>query len=234
LKDLTLNVGKPQFAPTSNKEMVLVLPFSIDNRGLYSLRAFNLTTVFSSAEGDEISRATSLLPVIPQGQNTTILHNATLNVDSLAKRDSVYIFDDGNLTCTVIAGLNFAELLPTHMAANVSFPWGAPFCDLELGTPRFAGGNSSHKTAKVPLSYENHAAFDVTGNLSVRFIGDEGALLAETAKAVNSTKNTAYSGNLYFSVPLASVPSSSNSSGHFEVSFSTSMFDCGPVVVPFG
>jgi hypothetical protein len=84
------------------------------------------------------------------------------------------------------------------------------------------------------VSYENHAAFDVIGNLRVRLIGADGALLAETEKAVNSTKNTNYSGNLYFSVPSAQAPSNSNCTGHFEVSFSTSMFDCGPLVIPYG
>jgi hypothetical protein len=234
LKDLTLEVGEAQFTPTLNKEMVLMLPFSIDNRGFYSLKGFNLTTVFSNAEGVEISRATTFMPLIPQGQNTAFLHNATLSINSLAERDSTYIFNDGDLTCTVIAGLDLAELLPAQLAANVSFPWGAPFYNFELGAPRFAGGNSSHTTVQVPLSYENHASFDVIGNLRVRLYGADGALLAETEKTVNSAENTGYSGNLYFSVPLAAVPSSSNSSGHFEVSFSTSMFDYGPVVIPYG
>ncbi len=234
LKDLTLEVGEAQFVPTLNKEMVLTMPFLIENRGLYSLKGFNLTTVFSNAEGAEISRATTVMPVIAQGRNITFLHNATLDINRLAERDSTYIFNDRDLTCTVIAGLNFAELLPAQMAANGTFPWGAPFYDLELGAPRFAGGNSSHTTVQVPLSYENHAAFNVTGSLRVRLFGADGSLLAETEKAVNSAENARYRGNLYFSVPSSAVPSNSTSSGHYEVSFSTSMFDCGPVVIPYG
>lgn len=234
LKDLTLGLGEPQFTPTPNKEMMLTLPFSIYNGGSYSLKGFDLTTIFSNTEGTEISRTTTSLQLIPQGQNTTILHNATLNINRLAERDITYIFNDGKLTCTVTAGLNFAELLPTQMTTKVNFPWGAPFYNLELGTPQFAGGNSSHTIAKVPLSYENHAAFDLTGDLRVRLVGADSTLLAETQKPVNSAKDTSYNGSLYFSVPLTALASSSNSSGHFEVYFSTSMFDCGPVVIPYG
>jgi hypothetical protein len=198
------------------------------------LKGFNLTTVFCDVEGSEVSRATTIQSVIPQGQNVTFLHNSTLCINNLAEHDSNYIFDDSNLTCTVIAGLNFAELLPTQLSANVTFPWGAPFYNLQLGTPRFSGGNKTHTTGKVPLSYENHAAFDVIGTLKVRLYSSDGVMLAETEKAVNSAKNTSYSGSLYFSVPLTAVRSVSNSSGHFEVSFSTSMFDCGPMVFPYG
>jgi hypothetical protein len=234
LKDLTLDIGEPYYVTTLNKEMVVTLPFSIGNGGSYSLNGFNLTTVFSSAEGAEISRATTSLPVLMQGQSVQILHNASLNIDSIAERDSKYIVDDVDLTCTLIAGLNFAELLPTQLAANVTFPWGAPFYNLELGTPSFAGGNLSHTTARVPLSYENHAAFDVTGSFRVRLYSADGALLAETEKAVNSPRNTWYDGDLYFPVPSALAASNASSRGHFEVYFSTSMFDGGPVVIPYG
>ncbi len=234
LKDLNLQVGEAKLFPGHDGEIVLTMPFSIYNGGSYTLQGFDLTTVFLNAKGIEISRATSSLPQIQQGQNATFLHNATLNINKLAEQNSNYIFDDSSLTCTVTAGLNFAELLPATLSTNVSFPWGAPFYNLELETPQFGGGNSSHTTVKVPLSYENHATFDITGNLKIRLIGADGTPLAETQKPVNSTKGRSYSGNVYFSVPIASVPPSSNPSGTFEVYFSTSMFDYGPMVIPYG
>jgi hypothetical protein len=234
LKDLNFGVGNPQLTAGSNHDLILTLPLYIDNRGYYSLKGFNLTTVFSDAEGAEVSKSSTVVPVIPQGRNVTVLHNATLNVDSMAKQNSQYIFDDCNLTCTVMAGLNFAELLPTQLAANIPFPWGAPFYDFKLGQPRYSRVDSSHSMARVPLSFENHAAFDVTGNITVKLYDGQDTLLGESQKAITVSKYSSYKDNLDFSVPSASLVSSTNLSGYFEVYFSTNMFDCGPVVIPYG
>jgi len=234
LKDLNFGVGNPQLTAGSNHDLILTLPLYIDNRGYYSLKGFNLTTVFSDAEGAEVSKSSTVVPVIPQAGNVTILHNATLNIDNMAKQNSQYIFDDSNLTCTVSAGLNFAELLPTQIAANVPFPWGAPFYNFNLGQPCYSRLDSSHSMAKVPLSFENHAAFDVTGNITVKLYDGQDTLLGESQKAINASKYSSYKGNLDFSVPSTSTASSTIQSGYFEVYFSTNMFDCGPVVIPYG
>jgi hypothetical protein len=234
MKDLNFGVGNPQLTAGSNHDLILTLPLYIDNRGYYSLKGFNLTTVFSDAEGAEVSKSSTVVPVIPQGRNVTILHNATLNVDSMAKQNRQYIFDDCNLTCTVTAGLNFAELLPTQLASNVTFPWGAPFYNFMLGRPRYSRVDSSHSMARVPLSFENHAAFDVTGNIRVKLYDGEDTFLGESQKPINASKYSSYKGNLDFSVPSTSTASSTSQSGYFEVYFSTNMFDCGPVVIPYG
>ena len=234
IKDLNFGVGEPQFTTTSNHDLMLTLPLFIDNRGYYSLEGFNLTTVFSDGEGAEISRASTFLAVIPQGKNTTILHNVTLSMDSIAEHINQYIFDDGNLTCAVTAGLNFAEIVPTQLAANVTFPWGAPFYNFKLGQPRFQEADLSHIVAKVPLSFENHAAFDLTGNVRVRLYEGQETLLGESQTTINAPKYSSYNGDLDFSIPVTSAISTTNLKGHFEVYFSTPMFDYGPMVIPYG
>jgi hypothetical protein len=234
MKDLGFGVGKPQFTTTPDNDLLLTLPLFIDNRGYYSLNGFNLTTVFSDAEGTEISRASTLLGVIPQGQNSTILYNVTFSMDSIAERANKYVFEDGNLTCAVSAGLNFAEIVPTQLATNVTFPWGAPFYNFKLGQTQFIGGNLSHIMAKVPLSFENHAAFNLSGNIRVKFYGVQDALLGETQTDINAPEYSSYSGNLAFSIPVTSAISSTNLKGHFEVHFSTPMFEYEPLVIPYG
>ena len=84
------------------------------------------------------------------------------------------------------------------------------------------------------MSFENHAAFDVTGNITVKLYDGKDTLLGESQKAINVSKYSSYKGNLDFSVPSTSTASSTSQSGYFEVYFSTNMFDCGPVVIPYG
>jgi hypothetical protein len=234
MKDLNFGVGEPQFTSTSNQDLMLTLPLHIDNRGYYSLRNFNLTTAFSDAEGVEISKASTFLAAIPNGENVTILHNVTLSMGSIAERANQYLFDDGNLTCTVTAKLNFADILPTQLATNVTFPWGAPFYNFQVEHPNLRAVDLTHLLATVPLSFENHAAFDLTGNISAKLLDEHDGLLSESQTAINVPKYSSYNGNLKFIIPVTAAASTSTLSGHLEVYFFTLMFEYGPVVIPYG
>jgi hypothetical protein len=233
LKDLHFGAGEPQFTTTSSHGLALTLPLFIDNEGYYSLKGFNLTTIFSDGEGLEISRASSFYASIPQGENVSILHNVTVGLDGLAERASQYLFEDANLTCQVSAGLNFAEIIPTQLSVSVTFPWGAPLYHFSLGEPQLSWSNPYYLAAKVPLTFENHATFDLDGNVTVKLFDGQDTLLAESQAAINATKNTRYKGDLNISVP-ASAASAGNLIGHYKVYFSTTMFEYVPVVIPYG
>ena len=234
LKDLNFGVDEPKFSATSNRDLMLTIPLHIENRGYYSLKGLNLTTVFSDFEGTEISRASTFMAAIPNGENVNILHNVTLSMVSIAERANQYLFNDCNLTCKVTARLDFAEIIPTQLAANVTFPWGAPFYNFQLGPPNLKAVHLTHLSATVPLSFENHAAFDFAGNITVKLFDGNNTLLSKIQTAINAPKYSRYGGNLEFAIPLAAPVSTSSLSGHFEVRFSTPMFEYGPVVIPYG
>ena len=234
LKDLNFSIGEPQFTTTSNRDMALSLPLYIYNGGFYGLKGFNLTTLFSDANGTEVSRSSTFVSTIPHGQNTTILHNVTLNMDKLAESDEQYLFNDANLNAEVTAGLNFAELLPVQLSTNFTFPWGAPLYDLTLGQPRFRNPTRTSTAITVPISFENHAAFDLNGTVHANLYDKDGTLLAESEKLLDVSKGSEYAGNFDFAVPLSTVSQSSMTGGRVEVSFSTSMFEYGPVVKSIG
>jgi len=233
-KDLNFNFGEPQFTTTPTNDLLFSLPIYIDNRGYYSLKEFNLTTVFSDAEGAELSRSSTFVPVIPHGQNTTILHNVTLSISSIAEKGQQYLFNDSSLNCMVVAGLNFAELLPAQLVMNVTYPWGAPFYGFNLGQPQFTVADLSHVGVSVPLNFENHAAFDLAGNIRIELCNGDGSVLAESQIPLNVAKQTRYADVLEFNVPFDPASLSANPKGHFNVYFSTSMFEYGPLVIPYG
>jgi hypothetical protein len=79
------------------------------------------------------------------------------------------------------------------------------------------------------MSFENHAAFNVTGDIRVKFYDGEDSLLAESQTLFNVTQHSSYAKKLEFIVPFSGEPS-----GHFEVCFSTELFEYGPMVIPFG
>src|SRR4030067_3533387 len=105
-KDLNFNFGEPQFTTTPTNDLMFSMPVYIDNRGYYSLKEFNLTTVFSDMEGAELSNSSTFVPIITHGQNLTIIHNVTLSTVSLTEKEQ-YLFNDSSLNLMVVAGLNF-------------------------------------------------------------------------------------------------------------------------------
>jgi hypothetical protein len=231
---LKSSFGEPQFTVASNHELLLSLPLHIDNRGYYSLEALNITTVLSDAEGSEILRASTFVPTIGQGQSITIPNNVTLGMDSLLKKWDRYLFNDDNFTASVTAGLNFAGLIPAQLSTNITRRWGAPFHDFTLGQPSIGFFDSTHSTVAVPLSFENHAAFNLEGNIKVQLYDGGNSLLGESQATLDVPRGARFKGNLEFHVPLNTASLSAAQSGHFNVYFSTSFFEYGPLVIPYG
>jgi hypothetical protein len=232
-KDLNFDLGEPQFTTAPDGRLLFSLPLYIDNRGYCSLKEFQLMTVFSDAEGAEISRANTFVPVIPRGENVTIFHNVTLSMDSVLENAEQYLFNDNNLTASVTAGLTFAELLPTQISTNFTFPWGAPFYNFALGHPSFGRFDLTHSAVSVPMSFENHAAFDLAGNIRAELFDSAGSLLGESQTSFYVPQHSSYDGNLEFHVPLSTASSSAAHNGHFNVYFSTPLFEYGPLVIPY-
>jgi hypothetical protein len=234
IKDLNFGFGDPQFNTSPDGQIVFSLPLYIDNRGYYSLKDFYLSTVFADAEGAEISRDNSLVPVIPHGQKTTILLNVTLSFESLLENREKYLFNDNNLSVSVTAGLNFAELLPAQISTNFTFPWGAPFYNFALGEPSYGRFDSVHAALSVPMSFENHAIFDMAGNIRIELCDDADSLLGESQTTVYVPQQSAFDGNAEFQVPLNAASMLAAHTGYFNVYFDTGFFEYGPLVIPYG
>jgi hypothetical protein len=234
VKDLNFDLGEPQFTTAPDGQLLFSLPLYVDNRGYYSLKELHLSTVFSDAEGLEISRANTFVPVIPHGENMTILHNVTLSMDTLLEKGEQYLFNDNNLTASVTAGLNFAELFPAQISTNFTFPWGAPLYNFALGEPSFRRFDSTHSGVTVPMSFENHAAFDLVGNVRIELYDSVGSLLGESLTSFNVPQYSSYDGDVELNFPLNAASLSAARNGHFNVYFDIGLFEYGPLVIPYG
>ena len=234
VKDLNFNVGDPQFSTAPEDQLIFSLPLYIDNNGYYRVKEFYLSTVFSDNEGAEISRANTFVPIIPHGENITILHNATLTTDSLLEKSEQYLFDDSSLTASVTAELNFAELIPAKISTNFTFSWGAPFHNFVLDEPSYSRSGYTQGAVVVPMSFENHAAFDVAGNIRIELYDSADSLLSESQTLISVPQHSAYIGNVEFNVPLSATSLSAAQTGHFNVYFNTGLFEYGPLVIPYG
>ena len=237
IKDLSVDFGEPEFVVTSDGKLNLALPLYVDNRGYYSLKEFHLVTAFSDAEGAEISRADTFVPVIPYGEKTIIIHNVTLTPLTLLEKGASYLFNDNDLNVSFTAGLNFAELLPAEISANFTFPWGAPFYNFAVSDPSFEMVDFTQVTMSVPVSFENHAVFDLAGSIRMELYDSTDSLLSENQIVLYVPQHSTYDGNMEFSVPVSASDLSSLASarsGHLNVYFDMGVIQYGPLVIPYG
>jgi hypothetical protein len=231
--DLRFDIDEPELTVEPDGQLVFNLPLIIDNGGYYSLREFHIKTVFSNTEGLEISRAHTLVPVIPSGEITRIDHNVPLDIEEIYQNDDNYLFEDNDLQVSLAVGLNFAEVLPSQISTNFTFPWGAPFSNFNIGEPSVNIFNLTHSVISVPMNYENRAFYDVLGSIDVELYDNGNSLLSETRELINTPQQASFNENIELFVPnVSSLDSIQN--GYFTIYFSTLIFEHGPMVIPYG
>jgi hypothetical protein len=229
VKDLHFDFGKPQICLTSENRLLLCLPISIANKGYYDLSTFNITTQMLDF-GKTIAKGTTLVPHIGKGENLTINHNMTFEINQLLQHSHDCLFNDSQLLAMAFASMRLADLITAGASANLSFSWGAPFYNFTLGEPIYERFNGTHLKIVLPISFENHASFDFAGEIGVKMYNSSGILIGEGQTPFETPQCAFYSGYAEFYVSIAEF----TSKGVFEVYFLTPVFNYGPLVIPFG
>lgn len=196
IKDVRLSFGEIEM-PTSltdQNEMVLCLPITVENKGLFNIGFFNITTEISSVEGTLIARGNTCVPVIERNTVTTIRHNITVNVAELFQENSNLVFNDTGFVLHEAVGMSVAEVIPFTASTNVTFPWGAPLYSLNIGEPEWVAVNRTYTLIRTPISFENHAFFDVVGSFLMRMYDSEGDVINEAQTFIDVPSHTGYGG----------------------------------------
>jgi hypothetical protein len=147
-----------------NRTTTVSLPFSFNNTGLYDISDMNITTRIEDYNGTLISASTTFVPLIPRGSNVEEVHNISISLDEIASENTTYLlFNSGNFSIEIFAGLVFARVFPFQISINASMPWGAPFNNFSIGEVSF---DYLSRTVSVPLSFKNDSPyFDVSSNV---------------------------------------------------------------------
>ena len=84
------------------------------------------------------------------------------------------------------------------------------------------------------MSFENHAVFDIAGDIRIELYDQADSLLGESQTLVYVPQYSAYDGEVEFNVPLSASSLSTAQSGHFNVYFDIGLVEYGPLVIPHG
>ncbi|RLG91601.1 hypothetical protein DRO34_03780 [Candidatus Bathyarchaeota archaeon] len=225
---LEINFEEPRFYVSEDNVPTIAFIIEINNRGYYTLEDFTLETEILYQNTTQISSKKTYVAAIPAGEQTLITHSLAFHIDHLLLNASELLFEDANFTVVNRVKLNFTSLLPIMVSANNSFPWGAPLYNFTVGEVAFEPYNSTHSKVSFPISFQNHAFFNLTGTLNVKVFDERNNPISESELPVNVFSRSDYFNKLEFYVENVE----SVNVERVELVFTSDLFTFGPWVVP--
>jgi hypothetical protein len=232
--DIRLDIGKPQISLTSENELSVEFQIGIINSGFYNLDDFNISTKIRDPQNTVAAQGSIYIPSIKKGEtlNTTLQMRTNLTWMLQANQD--LITKDAELRINADISAKTAGLFTLRVSSNLTMPWGAPLYDLTFASPRFTLQTYSNSTnyyrIVIPVAFENHAFFDLDGSAKLDIYNNRNVLTGTGAVVFKTPQQSSFKADLQLDAPAASF----SSGGHFEVYFSTSLFNYGPLVIPYG
>jgi len=229
IKDVQFGFEEPQMKLTSDNKILFSLPITIDNNGYYNIGSFNVTTEISDKEGFMIAQGSTFISVIEKGRQTVTTHNVTIDIDDLLQNNQNYLFNDTELEVRETVGMKLAEVIPVQASTNLSMHWGAPLYNFTLGEIEYTPYNLSHILVAVPISFENHASFDLTGSIQIQIYNSVDISVGEGQITIEAPQNAPFQRNVELTIPVTQIAEIR----YFEVYFSTQLFSFGPLVISY-
>ena len=219
--NLGIGFGEAQFFPSS-EGVVLSLPFFINNSGYYDIYELNITTRIKDSNGTFLTVSETFVPLVSTGSNVEAAHNISIELSDVMERIEL-IFSDSFFVFDTFVTLNFAHIVPVQLSMNMTVPWGAPFSDVSVGEISVDSFNSTHVRVVVPLSFENHSFFDITGTMQLEMYNDMDELVTSGETSLDVQSQNTYNEQVDMYLSLADV-SKLTESGRVHLIFETSMF----------
>jgi hypothetical protein len=233
MKDIRVDIGKPQNTVKTDNELVSNFPIEIVNNGYYNLDDFNISTEIRDLQKSIIAQGFTFIPVIRNGETLNTTHQMRINLTNMLQTHQNLIFDDTELQISATVSMKVAELISLQVSSNLTMPWGAPLYNLTFAAPKLTaqiGPNSTkYYRVAIPITFENHAFFDLTGTVLLAMNNNTNIFTGTGKIVLNVTKQSSCQADLELDAPVAET----TRSGHLEVFFVTSFFNYGPLVIPW-
>jgi hypothetical protein len=226
---ISISFGQPT-ATATEQVLTISMPVNINNAGLYDIGQLNVTTRITDQNGTLVQNST-LTQVIPKGADTITTQTLMLNITKILTEQSNLLFNDTTLTEFQYVAFDYANAIPLSAHGNYSLQWGAPLSNLAASNPSYQPYNSTYSLVSVQISFENHNQYiPLDGNISVEIYNLHDALEGAGTANIDAQPNTSCSTQVDVLVRNSVTPPQ----GTIDLFFETSMFNYGPVVIPFG
>ncbi len=183
----------------SGNEVVMAIPFTINNTGYYDINDFEVATRLKDINGSVIVQNITNTGDIERGTTQSRRHILVVNFQDLLSKFPYILFNDTEFSLDFLVGFKYAyafdfQVSITHMPIR----WGAPLYGLKLYSVSPPSFNGTHILLLVALEVENHSFFDINGSMSIGVYNEDEELIGS-------------------SIEVVELPSGSRISGTFEV-----------------
>jgi len=226
MKDIRVSLGEPHTSITDDNELLFSFPVYVVNTGYYNLAQLNVSTEIFNQSGVGIAQGSTVIPLIRAGETTNATHNMKLNLTDLSENNQDLLFYDSELIVHLMVNMKAAEVVPVQASYNSSIQWGAPLYNLKVGTAQPATFNATHALVTIPISFENHAFFDLTGTVQVSIYSNTNTRLTTVESSIQTPQHSQYAENMELYVPLTA-----SNGARLDVFFVTPLFSLGPLVI---
>ena len=234
MKDIRLDIGKPQTTITLDNELLVNFPIGIVNNGYYNLGDFNISTEIQDTQNSMMAREFTFISLIKTGETVNTTHQMRINITDMLQTHQNLIFNDTELQVNATVSIKAAELISLKVSSNSTMPWGAPLYNLTIATPKFTmqitPNSTNYYIVAIPVTFENHAFFDLNGTVQLSMYNNRNISTGTGIIVLEAPQQSSYQADLELDVPVAGT----TRNGHFEVLISTPFFNYGPLVIPYG
>jgi len=217
-----MGFGEAQFF-SSNEDVVVSLPFFINNNGYYDISELNVTTLMTDYNGTLSTRSETFVPLVASGNKIETAHNISIDLSDISMEYVGIFFNDGSFGLDSFITLNFANVIPVQGSINMTIPWGAPFSNLSVGEPFVLPYNITHSEVVIPVSFENHSYLDIAGMMQLEVYNDMDELVTSGQASLDVPSHYAYNEQVEAYSSFEDV-SKLTESGEVHFVFETSMF----------
>jgi hypothetical protein len=230
IQDMRFSFGEPQISMTSENKLLFSEPITIVNTGYYSISDLNASSEIFDEQGLHVASGSTFIREIGKNANVSTYHNVTVDINDISRQSGDLLFNDSEFRDAESVSMRVAEVIPVQAFANRSLSWGAPLYDFRLATPKYSKYNKTCLEVDVPMSFENHAFFDLNGMVQTRMFNSLGVVVGEGQANISAVQQSSFYGTLELFIQSSAV----STSGYFEVSFVTPFFSYGPLVIRYG
>jgi hypothetical protein len=231
--DVDFSVGEMTAVLSEDGEVSVFIPMRMVNNGYYTLESFNVSTRVLDEQGSVIARAVTFVPLIERNEAVSMTQEVRLNLTEVLQICKALLFNDTELQVNKVISMTAAGVISVRASGTDIFGWGAPLSNFMVGEPEYVMFSNLSSAAQVrvsvPLSFENHAFFDVNGSMRVRVYNSAGLLIGEGETVVAARQGEGYRGKIQFDAFADKV----TRNGYFEVFFENSFFRVEPLVIAY-
>ena len=214
------------------------LPLTINNTGSFEISEFRIAATFKDSAGISVAEGETVFERVPSGSSISKTLNVSVSIIDLINRNFTrLLFNDSEIMLDLGLGMRYAGLFGFNVTVpGAKFPWGAPFKDIQLGSPsepQPVPGNPDKASIRLPIQFKNNSPIGIYGTIYMKLFDDKSSLLGSGNKTIEVVSGAFCSEDVEIELDLKTMQNFTGK-GYLEIKLETPSFTLNFPRVEYG